>query len=217
MKRFDRPMLDFLSRQEIQDIIDAPATSTWSGHRDFVLLTTLYNTGARVSEIISLQIVHVKLAYGPIVCINGKGRKRRSVPLWKTTAARLKEWLTHRAIPFETPLFPNHMGKVMSRSGADDRLQIAVQKAQTLCPSLNNRRISPHTQRHTTAMHRLQSGVYITVIALWLDHESPVTTYGYVEADLTMKEQALAKVDQISTKTVRYRPMEKLLASLESL
>jgi len=217
MKRFDRPMLDFLSRQEIQAIIDAPDTSTWSGHRDFVLFTTLYNTGARVSEIINLRVGHVKLAYGPCLHIHGKGRKQRAVPLWKSTAARLKEWLTRIETPPQTPVFPNRMGKAMSRSGVEDRLQVAVQKAQNLCPSLKNRRVSPHTLRHTTAMHLLQSGVDITVIALWLGHESPVTTHGYIEADLTMKEQALAKVHQPSTKTIRYRPTKDILAFLESL
>ncbi len=217
MKRFDRYMLDFLSRQEIQSILDAPDTSTWSGHRDFVLFATLYNTGARVSEIINLQVGHVKLAYGPCVHLHGKGRKQRSVPLWKSTAARLKEWLTRIETPPQTPVFPNRMGMAMSRSGVEDRLQIAVQKAQNLCLSLKNRRVSPHTLRHTTAMHLLQSGVDITVIALWLGHESPVTTHGYVEADLTMKEQALAKVHQPSTKTIHYRPTKDILAFLESL
>lgn len=126
--------------------------------------------------------------------LRGKGRKERVVPLWKSTTRLLTAWLdTRMALP-EAPLFPNQGGRRMSRSGVAHRLRIAVTQAAATCPSLRGRQVSRHTLRHTTAMHLLQAGVDITVIALWLGHESPTTTHGYVEADLAMKQRALARI-----------------------
>ena len=105
----------------------------------------------------------------------------------------------------------------MTRSGVEHRLRCIVAAAQSTCPSLKNHRISPHILRHTTAMHLLQSGVDITVIALWLGHENPTTTNMYVEADLTMKERALGRMQEPKTFRVRYHPRDKLLHFLESL
>jgi len=217
MKRFERPLIDFLTHGEVQTIIDAPDLSTWSGHRDHIMIATLYNTGARVSEIINLQIGHLVVGRKCYLKINGKGRKQRAVPLWKNTAAKLKKWLVRVDNSPEAPIFPNRMGKALSRAGVEYRLREAVRKATKHCPSLIGRRISPHTLRHTTAMHLLQSGVDITVIALWLGHESPATTHLYVDADLTMKERALSKIQEPSIKASRYVPTDDLLAFLESL
>ncbi|PJC75360.1 MAG: integrase, partial [Syntrophobacterales bacterium CG_4_8_14_3_um_filter_49_14] len=108
-------------------------------------------------------------------------------------------------------------GRPLTRSGVEYRLRLAVKRASERFPTLRKRRISPHTMRHTTAMHLLQSGVDITVIALWLGHESPVTTHMYVEADLTMKEQALKRIQDPSLESVRYQAKDTVLAFLESL
>ena len=118
------------------------------------------------------------------------------MPLWKATATLLTEWLTEIGVDEQTPLFPNRYGRAMSRSGVEDRLQRAVISATDRCKSLETKDVSPHTLRHTTAMHLLQSGVDVTVIALWLGHESTNTTHQYVEADLELKRRVLDKLDE---------------------
>lgn len=217
LKRFERPLLSFLSREEIEAVLAAPDASTWSGHRDQVLLACLYNTGARVSEIITVRVDDAQLDQSPHLRLHGKGRKQRVIPLWKTTAARLREWLSRTRLSGDAPLLPNRNGRPMTRSGVADRLRAAVASATQRCPTLKGHRISPHTLRHTTALHLLQAGVDITVIALWLGHESPATTHLYVEADLKMKERVLEKLDPPPTRRVRFRPTDPLLAFLDRL
>ncbi len=217
VKRFDRPVLDYLSRDEIVAIIDAPDRSTWSGQRDAVLFTVLYNTGARVSEITRLHVADVLLERASSVLLHGKGRKERVVPLWKSTAAQLRRWLPRIDRSPDAPVFPNRAGKPLSRSGVEHQLRVACRKASDCHPSLAKRRISPHTLRHTTAMHLLQSGVDITVIALWLGHEDTATTHQYVEADLAMKEAARRCVDDPAPRPLRFKATDRLLDFLEAL
>jgi integrase/recombinase XerD len=218
MKRFDRPMLGFLSRDEMQAILEAPDTRSWTGQRDRVLFAVLYNTGARVSEIINVCAKDAILDTSPTIHILGKGRKQRTVPLWRSTVTQLRAWKRRLgAISPDAPLFPNRDGVLMTRSNVRQRLEAAIQVAAEKHPQLLKRVISPHTFRHTTAMHLLQSGVDITVIALWLGHESPATTHIYVEADLAMKERALGKLRAPKTKSVRYRPPDQLLQFLQNL
>ena len=217
-KRHDKAVLGFLSRPEMEAIIAAPDLGTWAGHRDRALFTFLYNTGARVSEAISLRVGDVVLDVSPVAHLNGKGRKRRSVPLWSTTAATLRQWV--RRLPkadASAYLFPNRSGGKLTRSSITQRLALAVEKATHQHPKLAGRAISPHTIRHTTAMHLLQSGVDITVIALWLGHENPATTHIYLEADLAMKEKALSRLPPIATAPARYRPPDQLMAFLQAL
>ncbi len=216
-KRFDRPALEFLSREEIKALLDAPDRCTWSGQRDAVLLATLYNTGARVSEITGLRVADVLIDRASAVHLHGKGRKERVVPLWKTTAEQLRAWIARIDPSPTTPVFPNRAGRPLSRFGVVDRLGVALAITRKRCPSLVGRRISPHTLRHTTAMHLLQSGVDITVIAMWLGHEDPSTTHLYVEADLAMKEAALRRVADPGRKPLRFRAPDRLLAFLEAL
>lgn len=220
MKRFDRPMLGFLSREQMRTVLDGAATPTptWLGQRDQLLLTMLYNTGARVSEVAGVRVADVVLHDTPCVHLHGKGRKQRSVPLWTSTAKAVRAWLrlNGHLMP-DSPLLPTRDGKRMTRANVALRLQRAVGAATTSHPELAARSISPHTIRHTTAMHLLQSGVDITVIALWLGHESPSTTHTYVETDLAMKERALARLTPPDVKPVRYRPPDALLAFLQSL
>src|SRR4051812_17316016 len=194
MKRFDKPMLGFLSRTEMQAVLDAPDTATWCGQRDRVMLATLYNTGGRVSEITGMRVADVALEGSAAARIRGKGRKERSVPLWRTTAAEIRRWLPHIDSRPDRPLFPSRSGTQLTRPAVMARLHLAVQSAAIACPQLAKRPVSPHSIRHSTAMHMLQGGVDITVIALWLGHESPTTTHMYVEADLAMKERALNAV-----------------------
>jgi integrase/recombinase XerD len=217
MKRFGRPLLGYLSREEMAAILAAPDGSTWSGQRDRVLFALMYNTGARVSEAIGLKRSDVELAPSRTARIEGKGRKQRVIPLWPSTAARLREWLPRIGPDPESPLFPNAHGGPLSRSGVEDRLREAVRLAVASCPTLAGRRISPHTLRHTTAMHLLQSGVDITVIALWLGHEGTETTHQYVEADLALKERALSRIEELPSLPLRYRAGDELLRFLDGL
>ncbi|MCZ7661759.1 MAG: site-specific integrase [Thermoleophilia bacterium] len=216
-KRFDRPVLDFLTREEVDALLDAPDRSSWSGHRDAVLFAVLYNSGARVSELAGLRVSDLLLDRACALHLQGKGRKQRVIPLWKRTAKQLRGWLPRIDQRPAAPVFPNRAGKPLTRSGVEQRLRLAVATASKRCPSLDGRRISPHTLRHTTAMHLLQSGVDITVIALWLGHEDTATTHQYIEADLAMKEAALRRLDEPALKPVRYKPPDRLLAFLEAL
>jgi site-specific recombinase XerD len=217
MKRFERPMLGFLSRDEMLAVIGAP-DDTWIGQRDHLLLGLLYNTGARVSEIIGVQVADVVVERVACVHLHGKGRKQRTVPLWRSTAKEVRAWLKlNPQLSATSPLLPNRDGLTMTRSNVTQRLALAVRSASKVNSDLAQRRISPHVIRHTTAMHLLQSGVDISVIALWLGHESPTTTHHYVEADLAMKERALARLQEPNAKTLRYRASDSLLEFLKTL
>jgi site-specific recombinase XerD len=218
LKRFTRPALTSLTRDEVAAVLEAPEGSTWSGRRDRALFALMYNTGARVSEAIGVRRSDVSLDATRSVRLRGKGRKQRTVPLWKGTAEHLRAWAEEiDATAEETRLFPNRDGRPLSRSGVEKRLREAVESAAGRCPSLRGKRVSPHTLRHTTAMHLLQSGVDVTVIAMWLGHESTQTTHHYVEANLAMKDEALARLEEVETEKVRFRPGDDLLRFLEGL
>jgi len=218
MKRFDRPVLGFLSRQEMQAIIEAPDPRTWAGQRDRALFSLMYNTGARVSEVTGLRVGDVVIDGTTAAHLHGKGRKDRSVPLWRSTASLIRGWKRQlEDARDEHFLFPSRGGDRMARSNVTQRFDLAVSIAAERHPQLARRSISPHTIRHTTAMHLLQSGVDITVIALWLGHESPATTHMYLEADLSMKERTLDRLQPIGASPGRYRPPDQLMQFLQSL
>lgn len=217
MKRFERPMLGFLSREEMLAIIGKPDES-WTSQRDHLLLRMLYNTGARVSEIIGVTLADVVLDGAACVHLHGKGRKQRTVPLWRSTVRQIRTWLRlNPLLQATSALLPNRDGQTMTRGNVTQRLALAVKAATTAQPQLAKRCISPHLIRHTTAMHLLQSGVDITVIALWLGHESPTTTHQYVEADLAMKERALGKLQEPDAAVRRYKAPDSLIAFLKTL
>jgi site-specific recombinase XerD len=216
-KRFDRPLLGRPTRAEVEAVLDALDRAGWSGRRDRALFTLMYNTGARVSEAIGL--CRGDLAVGPAasVRIRGKGRKDQRVPLWKATAALLAGWLPEAGAGEQKPLFPNRHGQPLSRSGVEERLRRAVATAAVDCPSLLKKGVSPHTLRHTTAMHLLPAGVDVTVIALWLGHESPETTHQYVEADVEMKRRVLDRLDKPPVPRTRRPRADELLDFLDGL
>jgi len=189
-KRHTKPVLGFLSRSEVEAILGA-TTDSWTGRRDHLLFLLLYNTGARVSEMLALRVRDALANDCRHLALQGKGRKERTVPLWPSTQKRLRQWIKENHLPPEAALLPNRFGQRLARSGAAWQLRQLVQRAALRMPSLRQRRISPHTFRHTTAMHLLQAGVAPEVIALWLGHESPNTTHLYMEADLKAKRQAL--------------------------
>ena len=217
VKRADRRLIGYLTRPEIDAILAAPGTETWSGRRDYALLLTLYNTGARISEILSLRQQNLAFGATSLLHLQGKGRKERSVPLWPTTSRTLRAWVTDCGDSGDRILFPSARGGPLSIDGANYILQQAVRRALPACPTLKSKRISPHVIRHTTAMHLLQSGVDIAVIALWLGHESLDTTHVYIQADLKTKEQALRKLQPVEGTFPRFKPDDALLAFLSAL
>jgi site-specific recombinase XerD len=218
VKRFERPMFGYLSREEMLAVIGTP-DGTWLSQRDHVLFLLLYNAGARVSEITGVKVGDVVLNEGAAcVHLHGKGRKQRSVPLWRSTVKAVRAWLKpNPQLEATSPLLPNRNGHAMSRSNVTKRLTLAVRAAAVTNPNLTKQRVSPHTIRHTTAMHLLQAGVDISVIALWLGHESPATTHHYIEADLTMKERALSRLHEPEAKIHRYRAPNSLINFLKTL
>lgn len=217
MKRFERPLLGHLTRPEMIAVLGHPGID-WTSRRDHLLLSLLYNTGARVSEIVGVRVVDVVLDGAACVHLHGKGRKDRSVPLWKSTAVAIRAWLqANPTLRGSAALLPNRSGHPMTRCNVAQRLAIAVDRASVEQPSLKTKRVSPHSLRHTTAMHLLQSGVPFNVIALWLGHESTNTTHRYVEANLEMKEKALARLEAPDIKLKRYRASDDLMRFLKTL
>jgi site-specific recombinase XerD len=215
-KRHAQPLLGYLSVEEVQAILDVPSALTHSGQRDQLFFQLLYNTGARVSELVALNRQDFDRTCQSLA-LHGKGRKERTVPLWSKTARQVRRWLDQLPQSDSTPVFTNRFGIRVSRSGVEKRLRQAARRAAKVCPSLRTRRVSPHVFRHTTAMHLLQSGVDITSIALWLGHASVVTTHKYIEADLNMKKKTLNRLKEPKVQPVTYRPKDSLLAFLERL
>jgi site-specific recombinase XerD len=217
VKRTDQKLIGYLTRPEIQALLAAPDRATWVGRRNHALLVTLYNSGARVSEVTTLKQGQVRFAEHTCVQLVGKGRKERTIPLWVDTARVLRGWFQEVGEDAAHVAFPSARGTPLSRDGVDYLLKQTVQRAAVACPSLATKSISPHVIRHTTAMHLLQAGVDIATIALWLGHESIDTTHMYLQADLAMKEKALEKLDPIEGKWQRFHADDPLLAFLASL
>lgn len=216
-KRQNRTLVSFLTRVEIDAILAAPNRNTWLGRRDHALLLTAIQTGLRLSEVTSLLQQDVSLGTGAYVRCLGKGRKERCTPLMKSTVKVLGAWMREQGEDGTSTLFPSARGSRLSA----DAVQYLVAKyaavAKKTCKSLENKRVTPHVLRHTTAMELLQAGVDRSLIALWLGHESVETTQIYLDANLAMKEKILSKVTPIGHKAGRYRPDDKLLAFLKAL
>ena len=159
-KRFDRPVIGYLTKEQITAILAAPDRTTWSGRRDAILLAVAYNTGARVSELTALRVRDVLLESRSALQLHGKGRKQRVIPLWASTARELRTWLPETQQAPESPVFPNRGGTPMSRSGVRDRLDRAVATAQQTCPTLavNGSHRTPFgTRRQFTSWRRART------------------------------------------------------------
>jgi integrase/recombinase XerD len=216
-KRYDRKLIEFLDRSQIDALLSAPDPSTWTGRRDRTLLMVAIQTGLRVSELIGLRCQDVVLGTGAHVRCVGKGRKHRSTPLRPDVAAVVAAWLRERAGQPADPVFPSLRGSPLSRDAVERLVTRHAAAARTRCPSLQRKTVTPHTLRHTAAMELLQHGVDRSVIALWLGHESVETTQAYLHADLRLKERALERTTPLGLRPGRYRPDDTLLAFLETL
>lgn len=216
-KRFERRLIEFLTREEIDALTNAPDQSTWIGRRDRVLLLTAVQTGLRVSELIGLSCQDVVLGAGAHVRCNGKGRKQRSTPLRRETADVAASWLIERDGQPKDPVFPSIRGGPLSRDAVERLVARHCKAAQSHCPSLIRKKVTPHVLRHTAAMELLHHGVDRSVIALWLGHESVETTQMYLHADMRLKRKALSRVAPLGVKPSFYKPDDELLAFLENL
>lgn len=216
-KRYDRGVVSFLAPDEVDALLAVPDRSTWIGRRDHALLLLAIQTGLRVSELTRVACGDVELGTGAYVRCHGKGRKERVTPLTTHTVAVLRVWMRERAGQPADPLFDTARGTPMSADAVQRLLAKHATTAATSCRSIANKQVSPHVLRHTCAMNLHQSGVDLTVIALWLGHESIQTTQIYMHADLKLKEQALARTTPPNTKPGRYRAPDALLAFLEGL
>jgi site-specific recombinase XerD len=170
-----------------------------------------------VSELANLRCRDVTLGPSAHIRCEGKGRKQRSTPIRRDSVRVLEAWFKERSGNPDDPVFPSIRGEKLSRDALEHIVHKYAKIAVAKCPSLKDKRVSPHILRHSTAMELLQNGVDRTVIALWLGHESVETTQMYVHADLRLKEKALARVTSSSSKPGRFRPTDELLTFLESL
>lgn len=224
LKKCSQAPVGYLERQEIEAIFKAVDRTTPEGTRDHALLLFLYNTGARVHEAASLHISSLTLTKPYRASLLGKGRKWRICPLWVATGETLRDLLANRAIQSENDyVFLNRFGRALSRHGILDVVKKYVKKAEAECPSLSKKRISPHTVRHTTAMHLLQSGVELNAIRSWLGHASLETTHQYAQIDLEMKTRAMERCEALFSKTgdlsrtPTWKANPDIIAWLESL
>ena len=216
-KRCDHAQVNYLTRPEVDALLSAPDQSTWSGRRDHAWILLAVQTGLRASELTGLTHQDISLGTGAHVHVMGKGRKERCTPLTKAARGVLKAWMEEPMPGDGRVLFPNRGGGRLSNDGVQYLLAKHVTVAGRLCPSLRTKSVSPHVLRHTSAMELLHAGVDTSVIALWLGHESSDTTQIYLEADLAMKEEMLAKVAQHTGRPSRYQPDDTLLEFLKSL
>lgn len=216
-KRYVRRPVEFLTGVEVEALLAAPDVGTWGGRRDRTLLLFAIQTGLRAAELIGLRCEDITFGPGAHVRCRGKGRKERCTPLRPDTVAALRTWFQERQGQPADPVFPTAHGAPLSHDGLAYLLAKHVATARKTCSSLENKRVTPHTLRHTAAMELLHHGTDRAVIALWLGHESVETTYIYLHADLELKEEALARTTPSNVRLPRYRPDDELLAFLKSL
>lgn len=217
-RRGERAIVSYLTSAETEALLAAPERRTWFGRRDHALLLTAVQTGLRLSELTALRIQDLTLSTpGAAVRTTGKGRRERATPLTRQTVTVLHQWLPEVGPDPARPLFPTRKGMPMSPDAVQRLVAKHATTATRACPSIAAKHITPHTLRHTAAMALITAGVDTSVIALWLGHQSAVTTHIYLHADMTIKEDALARISQPTTTAGRYRPADSLIAFLEKL
>lgn len=217
-RRHERAIIAYLTPEETDALLTAPDRTTWHGRRDHALLLLAIQTGLRVSELTGLTRQDASVGSpGPHIRCHGKGRKDRATPLTSRTVKVLKTWLAELDTDPTTPLFPTRTGGPLSRDAIERLVAKHAATAQATCPTIKEKNITPHTLRHTTAMSLLRAGVDTSVIALWLGHEDAETTQIYLHADMTIKEQALARIQHPGSSPGRYRPPDTLLTFLDNL
>jgi integrase/recombinase XerD len=222
MRRHPRPSVGYLSKEYLAQILARPDLHTRAGRRDAVLLSVLYDTGARVQELIDLNASDVRLDSTPQARLMGKGRKMRAVPLMGATVELLRDHRRDNNLDRpehgDQPLFQNRQGGRLSRSGVRYLLQKYVQPVRHDHPGFTQP-VSPHSFRHTKGMHLLQSGVPLEIIRDFLGHVDVKTTEIYARANLEMKRKALEKAADVGPlpKIPSWKQNKTLLEWLHSL
>jgi site-specific recombinase XerD len=222
LKRAETQPVDYLEYEEICAVLESVDRTTADGRRDYALLATMFNTGARVQEILDLRISDCQLIKPFQVRLSGKGRKVRLCPLWPQTAELLRDLCAERELPHRasTPLFLNHRGEPLTRFGVRYILARQCERAQAVCPSLTHKRLHPHSMRHSTAIYLLKSGVDLVTVSQWLGHASINTTNRYATIDMETKREAIAKAEppyEHPQMPGAWRTDSSILAWLESL
>ncbi|MCL2876968.1 MAG: site-specific integrase [Betaproteobacteria bacterium] len=213
-KRTDSRLVSYLSMAEMQAVLNAPNAQHRNGIRDRAMLHLCFSAGLRVSELVNLPVNAIEWQPSPNVRIKGKGRRERLLPLWKQTCVDLRAWLAVRGSVPAPELFINARSQPLTRSGFEYILDKHIQTAAERCPTLKQRQISPHSLRHSAAMMVLQATGDIRKVSLWLGHADIQTTEVYLRADPTEKLDAMGTVVPLSLKRGRFRPPDKLIASL---
>lgn len=220
-KRARSRPISYLEYEEIGAVLASVDRSTRAGRRDYTLLATMFNTGARVQEMLDLQARDLQLTKPAQLRLVGKGRKVRWCPLWPQTARLLRDWCAERPLDLhsDTPVFVNQRGLPLSRFGVRFILAKHFRQAVQSVPRLATKRLHPHCLRHSTAVHLLKSGVDLPTIAHWLGHASVDTTNQYVTVDLDLKRKALARAAPLETSrsSAAWRRNPNVLDWLEAL
>ena len=216
-KRFERAIIAFLTKPEVEALLAAPDHTSWTGRRDQALLLVAVQTKLRISELIGLRCGDAHLGAGAHLVCHGKGRKDRITPLTIPTVKILRAWLAECDPGPTDSLFSTRIGKSLSRDAIERRIALHVATAAANCPTLAKKNVTAHVLRHTAAMRLLEAGIDPTVIALWLGHEHVDTTAIYLHAHLGIKEKALARAQMPNAKPGRYRASDALITFLESL
>jgi len=219
VKRMNRPAMCYLDADEITAILGQPDRSKPEGQRDHALLAFLYNTGARIQEALNVCPNAIRFESPAQVALLGKGRKARVCPLWPETVDLLRALLRRRPCLDDQPIFVNCYGQPLSAAGVRFKLKQYVQAAAQQLPSLERKRVGPHTFRHSVGVQLVAAGVDVTVIRNWLGHARLDTTNLYARANLETKRKALDQVDPATrpSKPPRWRKDPELLKWLDSL
>jgi len=216
MKKCDQRLLDYLTAEEMQAVLEAPNPNTSSGIRDRAMLHLAFTGGLRVSELIGLQVEEVEFNSQATIRVRGKGRRERVLPLWKETTEAVLQWLSVRENTATPELFLNAKGEAMTRAGFEYILAKHVKTAVAQQPSLAKKSVSPHTLRHSCAMHMLHATHDVRKVALWLGHAKLQSTEIYLRADPTEKMESLMAGDPPRLRPGRFRRPDKLLSLLQS-
>lgn len=214
LRRTDTRLVRHLTTQEIQALLDAPKPVDWLGIRDRAMLHLTFAAGLRVSELTGMRLEDLTLQPHSSVLIHGKGRRERSLPLWKETAMALRAWLAIRGTVAAPELFVNSRRQPMTRAGFEYVLEKNVRAASKRCPSLATKRVSPHVLRHSCALTVLEATKDLRKVSLWLGHTSMQTTEMYTRTDPSIKLEALDAVTAPKLRSGRFRATDKLIASV---
>ncbi len=214
-KRHDQPLVRHLTLDEVRAILDTPNVTTRYGIRDRAMMHLCFAGALRVSELVALPLAHLSLHRPPSIRVHGKGRKERTLPLWKETAADLRAWLAVRGEVRAPELFVNAQRTAMTRAGFEYILKKHTRAAAARCPTLNRRTVSPHQLRHSCAVVMLQATRDIRKVALWLGHADIRTTEIYLRVDPSEKLEAMEKVLPPALRRGRFKAPDALIASLQ--